>query len=667
MSSCGPCFCCKRKVSVAQSASEATCCIKFNDLYLNYTITPDLSQCAPGEPVDQRVLEASFIVAVQIENMSDFEPKSNEIHGSLIAGAYSSATPNVSIADVAYMVSAEFELLNWTGAWQAAATEICGILTVRNSTCSSSGADVIRAEVRTAEADDADTLHGLAKDVQHMQHLLRNASDVAGNASLRLIMPPVLEMWLLTDVVAFASDWQAPDLAPNVSDLTREFSSGYSRAVVLSVLPSPLASTTTTTLAPASTAAPNVSTTSSTVISSSSAVTNDCVELAVKSAGALDGNLVEFFIDGSQVEMTPGRGLSVVVLDEHGTSASEMHVFDTGFQASGSAPLASLLNSLSEGVGVMIAAMDDASDNLTLAAINAIKELGATQIDNLGYRGSYALIGVKGRSAVAERLAASGEGHVQVSGRNSWKPECAATTSSVANAGDPIALRVRSAGAADGNFVEFYVNGALVDVVAGRGLTVVSLQDGQLQTHVFDTGFEGLGSEPLVRFLQGLPYGTLVMVAAMDDATDNLTAGAKAAIEGLGASEIRSLSYRGSYALIGVQGGLALAERVAASGSGSVEIASTWIQGSASSTTTSSSQQDQSETTTEPDGSGFSSSTGSTTASEVASTTLSPLPTQNPEGPSSTARSWEFNEQVDASDRSGQSVVAFLLLCMLNA
>ena len=392
-------------------------------------------------------------------------------------------------------------------------------------------------------------------------------------------MPPVLELRLLTDVVAFASDWQAPDLAPNVSDLTREFSSGYSRAVVLSVLPSPLASTTTTTLAPASSAAPNVSTTSSTVTSSSSAGTNDCVDLAVKSAGALDGNLAEFFIDGVQVEMTPGRGLSVVVLDEHGTSASELHVFDTGFEAGGSAPLATLLNSLSEGVGVMIAAMDDASDNLTLAARNAIKQLGATQIDNLGYRGSYALIGVKGRSAVAERLAASGEGHVQVSSRNSWKPACADTTSSLANAGDPIALRVRSAGAADGNFVEFYVNGALVDVVAGRGLTVVSLQDGQVETHVFDTGFEGLGSEGLVRFLQVLPYGTLVMVAAMDDATDNLTAEAKAAIEGLGASEIRSLSYRGSYALIGVQGGLALAERVASSGSGSVEIASTWIQG----------------------------------------------------------------------------------------
>eukprot|EP00439_Symbiodinium_sp_Y106_P054631 s1250_g7.t1 len=596
----------------------------------------EMSSC-----VDQPVLEASFIVAVQIENMSDFEPKSNEIHGSLIAGAYGSATPNVSIADVAYMVSAEFELLNWTGALQAAATEICGILTMRNSTCSSSGAEVIRAEVRTAEADDAGALHGLAKDAQHMQHLLRSSSDAGGNASLRLLMPPVLELRLLTDVVAFASDWQAPDLAPNVSDLTREFSSGYSRAVVLSVLPSPLASTTTTTLAPASSAAPNVSTTSSTVTSSSSAGTNDCVDLAVKSAGALDGNLAEFFIDGVQVEMTPGRGLSVVVLDEHGTSASELHVFDTGFEAGGSAPLATLLNSLSEGVGVMIAAMDDASDNLTLAARNAIKQLGATQIDNLGYRGSYALIGVKGRSAVAERLAASGEGHVQVSSRNSWKPACADTTSSLANAGDPIALRVRSAGAADGNFVEFYVNGALVDVVAGRGLTVVSLQDGQVETHVFDTGFEGLGSEGLVRFLQVLPYGTLVMVAAMDDATDNLTAEAKAAIEGLGASEIRSLSYRGSYALIGVQGGLALAERVASSGSGSVEIASTWIQGSGSSTTTSSSQQDQSETTTEPDGSGLSSSTGSSTASEVAPTTLSPLPTQNPEVSSSTARSWE--------------------------
>ena len=37
------------------------------------------------------------------------------------------------------------------------------------------------AQVRTAEADDAGALHGLAKDAQHMQHLLRSSSDAGGS------------------------------------------------------------------------------------------------------------------------------------------------------------------------------------------------------------------------------------------------------------------------------------------------------------------------------------------------------------------------------------------------------------------------------------------------------------------------------------------------------
>ena len=411
---------------------------------------------------------------------------------------------------------------------------------------------------------------------------------------LRLLTPAKLELQMLANVAAFASDWQAAGLVPNVIDLMREFSRGYGRTMALDVLPSPSAaavpetSTSTsaisTTSSPTTSAAPTASSTTSMGTSSSSSQ-DGCVELVVKSAGTLDGNLAEFYIDGTQVALASGRGFSIVVLDEDGR-VSETHVFDTGYQASGSAPLASLLNSLPEGVGVMISVMDDASDNLTLAAKEAIKGLGALQIDDLAYRGSYALIGVKGRSAVAEKLSASGDGPVQLSGRNVWKAECAETTSSLSavTVGDPISLRVRSAGAADGNFVEFYVNDALIDLaplVPARGLTVVSLQDnGQAQEKFgFDTGYQGLGSDPLAKYLQDLPQGTMVMVASMDDATDNLTEEAKVAIESLGATEIRNLAYRGSYALIGVKGGAAMAEGHSVPGNGPVDIVSTWIPG----------------------------------------------------------------------------------------
>jgi hypothetical protein len=72
--------------------------------------------------------------------------------------------------------------------------------------------------------------------------------------------------------------------------------------------------------------------------------------------------------------------------------------------------LVDLLESLADGTIVMIAAMDDASDSLTAEAKAAIAALGATKVDQISYRSSYALIGVKGRTAIAEEVAAPGEG-----------------------------------------------------------------------------------------------------------------------------------------------------------------------------------------------------------------------------------------------------------------
>jgi len=46
MTSCGPCSCCRRKVAPVLTGSDATCCVLFHDLYLNYTLTSDLSKCA---------------------------------------------------------------------------------------------------------------------------------------------------------------------------------------------------------------------------------------------------------------------------------------------------------------------------------------------------------------------------------------------------------------------------------------------------------------------------------------------------------------------------------------------------------------------------------------------------------------------------------------------
>eukprot|EP00434_Breviolum_minutum_P024363 symbB.v1.2.021514.t1/scaffold1863.1/size98220/1 len=48
MSGCGECDCCHKQVTLIPKAETRTCCILFNDLLLNYTITPDLSLCRPS-------------------------------------------------------------------------------------------------------------------------------------------------------------------------------------------------------------------------------------------------------------------------------------------------------------------------------------------------------------------------------------------------------------------------------------------------------------------------------------------------------------------------------------------------------------------------------------------------------------------------------------------
>mmetsp|Transcript_31690 Transcript_31690/g.57736 ORF Transcript_31690/g.57736 Transcript_31690/m.57736 type:complete len:1635 (-) Transcript_31690:46-4950(-) len=312
--------------------------------------------------------------------------------------------------------------------------------------------------------------------------------------------------------------------------------------------------------------------------------------IRVRSAGADDGNFAEFWLDGSQVELASGRGLSVVILASDGGVQSK-HVYDTGYQGEGSQPFTELLDSLPDGTVVLVAAMDDATDSLTEEARVALTNLGATQAGGISYRGSYALLGTKGGMAYAEGAAPAGAGIVELDS-NVLLGSCDGSSSTVALSTTKAAERpavditVKSAGADDGNFVEFWLEGSKVELDPGRGLSVVILRsDGGIEsTHVYDTGYLGEGSGPFTALVNSLPDGTVALVAAMDDATDSLTEEAREALASLGATRAGSISYRGSYALIGIKGGAALAEAVAAGGAGAVEISSSLAESPSTST-----------------------------------------------------------------------------------
>jgi len=288
------------------------------------------------------------------------------------------------------------------------------------------------------------------------------------------------------------------------------------------------------------------------------------VNITVRSAGFDDGNFATFEVDGQQLAVTTFTGLNMVVLWPN-ASLKAFATFDT-YSGAGSQALVDFVGNLSNGSLVLVAAQDEASTGLDNRSLAAIATLGATQISSLGLRDSFALVGVKGGSlplAVgAEHLSAAGAGPARASVL--W----------AAPLEGGIAVRVKSGGSVDGNTAEFYVDDVKVSMPTGRGMNLVLLgKDGSvLSTHTFDTGYQGLGSEPFAALLREMADGDVVLVAAKDDAYSNLTAAAKDALVGCGAIQVGNVSYRGSYALIGVRNGAALAEGASASGSGAVEL-----------------------------------------------------------------------------------------------
>jgi len=83
MSTCGGCSCCARKVNFVESGPNTTCCVLFNDLLLNYTVTPDLSRCSQWQGT-------TTTTTAVLRTCEPKEPTVEEAHlaGSTMASPY---------------------------------------------------------------------------------------------------------------------------------------------------------------------------------------------------------------------------------------------------------------------------------------------------------------------------------------------------------------------------------------------------------------------------------------------------------------------------------------------------------------------------------------------------------------------------------------------------
>ncbi len=134
-----------------------------------------------------------------------------------------------------------------------------------------------------------------------------------------------------------------------------------------------------------------------TMTGSSISISTDTSLISVESAG---GNFMKYgSVKLNKVNILPNTfswGMGIAVFDSIGMKIDTTDTFWYGDNPQRSHELAALINSIPHGKIVAMCAIDDASSNLTLELREAIKSLGSTLVDNIGFRNPWLLIAKKG-------------------------------------------------------------------------------------------------------------------------------------------------------------------------------------------------------------------------------------------------------------------------------
>lgn len=129
-------------------------------------------------------------------------------------------------------------------------------------------------------------------------------------------------------------------------------------------------------------------------------------QVRVVSAGFESGSAADFILDGIKVKTSGqagGRGVNAIAIDPGSGQVLSAKSYDIwGNPGVENTQLAADLNALSDDIIVLVALKDSGMENLDARAVNALRGVGSTISGPLGVREGYALIGTKGRPALAE-------------------------------------------------------------------------------------------------------------------------------------------------------------------------------------------------------------------------------------------------------------------------
>ncbi len=256
------------------------------------------------------------------------------------------------------------------------------------------------------------------------------------------------------------------------------------------------------------------------------------------------------FVDGVEVGALPTgtSGLLVTVIDEKTGIRLQSTAFDPEHHTDASTSLAQLIHSLPMGRVVAISATPGATSFLQPLALQACTLVGGAQVfqAHLSKHACWCLIGRKGSApgSVAECLGICG-----ITLQFRFTP----TTMSSRPYAD---LHLVSAGNEKGNMASIRLNGyEIAQWERGMNVAVFDEQYGELlQTASYDTNDSASAANEFAALLEGLPTGRIVAIAVKDDASQNLHERARKACESLGSAEIRHLSWRQSWVIVGIKG-----------------------------------------------------------------------------------------------------------------
>ncbi|MEQ9000062.1 MAG: interleukin-like EMT inducer domain-containing protein [Coleofasciculus sp. B1-GNL1-01] len=277
-------------------------------------------------------------------------------------------------------------------------------------------------------------------------------------------------------------------------------------------------------------------------------MTND-LTVQVSSAGYEHGNSASIRFNTQDLgENFYNRGLNVAVFDEFTGQPIFGTTFDT-FNPGNSESFAQFVSTLPPGRIVAIAIKDDANFNLSDPGKRACKSLGSRLIDHLQFRSSWAIIGQTGAAPGTATEKLSHEAAVTCS------REITATKVKVPS----FVVAVTSAGNNWGNMAQVTCNGELVSFTGGyqRGLNVVVFDQSNghhLHSRSFDFYADPANADAFADWIETIPQGRVVAIAAKDDASFNLSDRAQAACKLIGSTQIDRLQFRGSWAIVGVKG-----------------------------------------------------------------------------------------------------------------